>query len=291
MVTVSAARLINILTASGLRPLLQYGRAGDFDDDDDDDFDFFGSYRRRAPRRAGTDQFPKVPSDEGTELMGSGDFGSNAHYVDELRKRKKALATKLMWRELGIDTLGARRRAANSISQASNETGIPDAKANVFQDLIPGSVADKIVHYDTRCYSGQFSDDGNFFYSCAQDFKVRMYDTSNPYEWKYYKTVDYPFGQWTITDATLSPDNRFLAYSSIRNLVCLAPTDPADQSDPTILDLSVLPGGRGRRGLYGNSYFGVCINSNSKSSQQCCMTDKMYDRFGHFDFQGMGVRL
>ncbi|THC99275.1 hypothetical protein EYZ11_001274 [Aspergillus tanneri] len=85
-----------------------------------------------------------------------------------------------------------------------------------------------------------------------------MYDTSNPFEWKYYKTVDYPFGQWTITDASLSPDNRFLAYTSIRNLVCLAPTDPVDTSDPAILDLSILPGGRaGRRGLYGSSHFGI----------------------------------
>lgn len=83
-----------------------------------------------------------------------------------------------------------------------------------------------------------------------------MYDTSNPVDWKYYKTVDYPFGSWTITDATLSPDNRFLAYSSIRNVVCLAPTDPADRSDPAILDLSSVRGGRaGRR--FGSSHFGV----------------------------------
>jgi hypothetical protein len=50
-----------------------------------------------------------------------------------------------------------------------------------------------------------------------------MYDTSNPFEWKYYKTVDYPFGQWTITDASLSPDNKFLAYSSIRTWSVLRP--------------------------------------------------------------------
>ena len=118
--------------------------------------------------------------------------------------------------------------------------------------MIPTStVADKIIHYDSRTYSGQFSDDGNFFFSCGQDFKVRMYDTSNPYEWGYYKTVDYPFGQWTITDATLSPDNRYLAYSSIRHLVCLAPTDPADRSDPTILDFSDLTSEAHRRSNYG----------------------------------------
>lgn len=112
--------------------------------------------------------------------------------------------------------------------------------------MIPGSITDKIISFDgSRGYSGQFSDDGNFFFSCSQDFKVRMYDTSNPYDWKYYKTVDYPFGGWTITDATLSPDNRFLAYSSMNNVVCLASTDPADNSDPSFLSF-VSPNARGR---------------------------------------------
>lgn len=126
--------------------------------------------------------------------------------------------------------------------------------------MIPSSNADMIVHYNSRCYSGQFSDDGNFFFSCAQDFKVRMYDTSNPYLWKYYKTVLYQYGQWTITDASLSPDNKYLAYSSIRSIVCLAPTDPNETGDPWMLDFSDMGGGRGRggrRGWNGFSQFGV----------------------------------
>ena len=125
------------------------------------------------------------------------------------------------------------------------------------QDMIPSSEADKIIHYDSRCYSGQFSDDGNFFFSCAQDFKVRMYDTSNPYDWKYYKTVDYAYGGWTITDASLSPDNKYLAYSSIRPLVSLAPTDPSDESEPTLLDFS--HGGRGRSARLYSSGTGVSL--------------------------------
>ena len=85
-----------------------------------------------------------------------------------------------------------------------------------------------------------------------------MYDTSNPYEWRYYKTVVYPYGQWTITDATLSPDNRYLAYSSIRSSVCLAVTDPADSSEPWMLDFAdVGDSARRRRGFYGNTHFGV----------------------------------
>lgn len=86
-----------------------------------------------------------------------------------------------------------------------------------------------------------------------------MYDTSNPYRWQYYKTVIYPFGQWTITDASLSPDNRYLAYSSIRSVVCLAPTDPNDSGEPWLLDFSGQPpgaGGRRFRGGWGGS-FGV----------------------------------
>lgn len=123
--------------------------------------------------------------------------------------------------------------------------------------MIPSSKADTIIHYNARCYSGQFSDDGNFFFSCAQDFKVRLYDTSNPYKWRYYKTVVYPYGQWTITDASLSPDNKYIAYSSIRSIVCLAPTDPGEDGEPWLLDFADM-GGRSRRGFGGYSHFGVC---------------------------------
>jgi WD repeat-containing protein 23 len=74
-----------------------------------------------------------------------------------------------------------RELGAGSDGQQKNATRL------MKQNMIPESVADTIIHYNARCYSGQFSDDGNFFFSCAQDFRVRMYDTSNPYDWKYYK--------------------------------------------------------------------------------------------------------
>ncbi|KAL5334078.1 WD40-repeat-containing domain protein [Aspergillus crustosus] len=245
---VSTAQLLNILASGGLRQIFRYhgyspGPAGIVDDDDDEEEAEYGilGLGRRVPRRRGPPQYPKVPSDEGMALMRSGDFGTNFTYFEERMSRKKSLAEKVMWRELGVDEHGLQRSKVRSIAQ----------------DLIPGTTADKIIHYDAKCYSGQFSDDGNFFFSCAQDFKVRMYDTSNPYDWRYYKTVDYPFGSWTITDATLSPDNRFLAYSSLRHLVCLAPTDPADSSDPTVLDLASSPEGRASRDIFGREGFAV----------------------------------
>lgn len=94
-----------------------------------------------------------------------------------------------------------------------------------------------IVHYDEPVYSGQFSDDGNFFYACSQDFKVRMYDTSSPFNWQHYKTVTYPWGHWTLTDASLSPDNKWLAFTSINSIVAIAPTNPKDEGDPYTLEL------------------------------------------------------
>lgn len=104
--------------------------------------------------------------------------------------------------------------------------------------MLPTTDSEIIINYDEPVYSGQFSDDGNFYYACVKDFKVRMYDTSNPYNWKHYKTVLFPFGSWTLTDASLSPDNKWLAYTSIQSNVCLAPTDPNDTGDPYLLNLA-----------------------------------------------------
>ncbi|KIW88769.1 uncharacterized protein Z519_10816 [Cladophialophora bantiana CBS 173.52] len=221
----------------------------DDDDDDDDDLHEYGGFsrRRRAQRQKPKgDRFPKVPSEAGKALMNSGIYGCRDSYLDILRKRRRTVSERLLWRRLGSEARSTMRRQNNLIAQ----------------DQVPNtSTADKIIHYDSRAYSGQFSDDGNFFFSCTQNFKVRMYDTSNPYEWKYYKTVEYPFGQWTITDATLSPDNKWLAYSSIRHTVCLAPTDPTDNSEHTLLDFTnFAPGsgmGRPTYGYMGRHGFGI----------------------------------
>ncbi|KAL6698487.1 WD40-repeat-containing domain protein [Trichoderma pleuroticola] len=162
-------------------------------------------------------RFPKVPSAEGRKLMESGVFGLS----DTDLRTKKRIARRLLDREIGLGDRMARKRTNGALAQS----------------FIPGSKAEKIIHYDHPIYSGQFSDDGNFFFSCCQDFNVRMYDTSNPYNWKLYKTVSYPFGQWTLTDASLSPDNRWLAYTSIQSIVSIAPTDPRDKGEPYSLEL------------------------------------------------------
>ncbi|KAI1919785.1 hypothetical protein LOZ12_002254 [Ophidiomyces ophidiicola] len=247
---VTTEQLFRLLGASGLRRILQthglWREHAPHDDNNEDAF-VFGSYgfRRRPRRKPAEDLYPKIPSDEGAELMASGAFGSNHHYVDRMKNRRASFAMKMLSRELALGPRGAELRANRALPQG----------------LIPNSVPDKILHFDSRCYSGQFSEDGNFFFCCAQDFKVRMYDTSNPFDWKYYKSVEYPFGKWTITDASLSPDSRFLAYSSINNAVCLAGTDPTSDADPQILDFAKTSRHRDTSpvglGFSGNAVWGI----------------------------------
>lgn len=247
-IQVTQSQILRLFGNAGLRDLFTTHRVHasgnppiDEGDEAEGGYGGLGSPRTRRIRKTSA-RYPPIPSEKGRELMASGTFGENDHYEDKLRKRKDRLASRLMYRELGVHADSPKR--VNRL---------------VSQGLIPSSNADTIVHYNARCYSGQFSDDGNFFFSCAQDFKVRMYDTSNPYDWKYYKTALYPYGQWTITDASLSPDNKFLAYSSIRSIVCLAPTDPTLSADaPTMLDFSDM-GYRSRRNPFGggHSHFGI----------------------------------
>jgi WD repeat-containing protein 23 len=83
------------------------------------------------------------------------------------------------------------------------------------------------------------------------------------------QSVVYPYGQWTITDASLSPDNRFLAYSSIRSIVCLAPTDPESDAEPNLLDFANI-GTSQPRGFH--TYFGVGFHA-STSEQMLTLID------------------
>ncbi|KAI5301043.1 hypothetical protein KEM56_002021 [Ascosphaera pollenicola] len=163
---------------------------------------------------------PKVPSDEGTELMHDGVFGADPYYADKRKNRRTSLPSKLLWRELARRPRGTESRAATSF---------------LGQDMLPLSSMDRVLHHEYRVYSGQFSDDGNFFFTTAQDYCARMYDTSNPYDWKFYRSTEHTEGSWTITDGALSPDNRFLALSTIDSVVALSGIDH-DSSAETILD-------------------------------------------------------
>ncbi len=200
---------------------------------------YFGTSRLRRQQLRDPDRFPKVPSVEGRKLMDSGIFGATERTVanktildmtfdshnihTKIEARRRPLSLRLLDREMGLSERMADRVLGERM---------------IAQSLVPSTDADMVLRYDAPLYLGQFSDDGNFFYSATKDFRVRMYDTSNVNDWHHYKTVVHPSGRWTMTDAALSPDNRWLAFTSMMPQVCLAPTDPNDEGDPYLLDLS-----------------------------------------------------
>ncbi|KXT15556.1 hypothetical protein AC579_6532 [Pseudocercospora musae] len=272
-ISLTQQQILQLLNHAGLRGVLSgltggpttrsQGRArhvaldDNEEEDDDEEYGYVGYGARRARRRRVVvgDRYPPIPSEQGKDLMEQGTFGNNDRcrhtacglpMAQETKRHRRKLAWRMMDREMGIEHRG-RQRVLNNLA---------------CQDMIPGSKADLIINLNARCYSGQFSEDGSFFFACGQDFKVRMYDTSNPYDWKYYKTVHYYGGQWTITDASLSPDNKLLAYSSIRSQICLANTEQGDESEPRLLDFSDSGGGGlgfGGGGGWGRSrgHFGI----------------------------------
>ena len=155
------------------------------------------------------------------------DMASDEHVGQSTRveARRRSLPMRLLDREMGRQGTFAGRSFEKNI---------------MAQSMVPGTSADMVMRYDAAVYLGQFSDDGNFFYNATKDFHVRMYDTSNVNEWHHYKTVEHPLGRWTMTDASLSPDNRWLAFTSMMPQVCLAPTDPNDEGEPYLLNLSAV---------------------------------------------------
>ncbi|KAG2491232.1 hypothetical protein HYH03_010440 [Edaphochlamys debaryana] len=80
----------------------------------------------------------------------------------------------------------------------------------------PRAVVDAM---DSRAYIGQFSDNGQFFVAAFQDRRVRLYDVERG--WKLRKDITTRMCRWTITDTSVSPDQRFVIYSSIIPVVHL----------------------------------------------------------------------
>ncbi|CAJ0745438.1 4474_t:CDS:10 [Entrophospora sp. SA101] len=157
----------------------------------------------------------------GKRLLNSGEFGcakigpSHEKTLNGIKLFSKNICSQLLLREL------VPREISN----------LPFRKK-----FIPNTNGKVILRYAEPAYSGQYSQDGSLFYSCSKDFRVRIYDTNDPQDPKEIKVISgEEFGRWTITDANLSNDNKWIAYSSITPSVCLAKTD-VEEDYQTILD-------------------------------------------------------
>ncbi|KAK9478429.1 WD40-repeat-containing domain protein [Lipomyces japonicus] len=173
-----------------------------------------------------------IPNPEGAYLGNSGELGYVEDQAYQLKSRRKYPRT-----------IGDRlfRRETSAIRYPSS----------LFtKSFIPNYTSKHVLRFHARTYSGQFSQDGSFFFTASQDFKVRLYDTTQAFPWRLYKTVRADMARWTVTDASLSNDNRFLAYSSITPVVHLASTSP-DDGGQVALDFSESNYNRGLHRSYG----------------------------------------
>ncbi|KAJ3160209.1 hypothetical protein HDU86_001045 [Geranomyces michiganensis] len=129
------------------------------------------------------------------------------------------------------------------------EQGILDSDSllSLSQSIMPNRSTQVLERHGSRAYSGQFSDDGNFFFSCTQDFRLHMYNTTDPANIEKTGTIQGERGQWTITDCSLSPDNSKMIYSSITPIVHLASVDPDRDTEThhTALDFDPMDDGFG----------------------------------------------
>ena len=70
----------------------------------------------------------------------------------------------------------------------------------------------------SRVYSGQFSGAGNIFVAACQDERICVYRVP---DWKLHKTIVARDVNWTVTSVDITPDEGFIAYSSITPVIHL----------------------------------------------------------------------
>lgn len=88
---------------------------------------------------------------------------------------------------------------------------------HVLSRYLPTNGPWPIDQMDSRAYVSQFSADGSLFVAAFQGSNIKIYDVERG--WKVQKNILAKSLRWTITDTSLSPDQRYLAYSSMSPFV------------------------------------------------------------------------
>ncbi|CAA0832075.1 transducin family protein / WD-40 repeat family protein [Striga hermonthica] len=90
-------------------------------------------------------------------------------------------------------------------------------RRHVLSRYLPVNGPSIVDHMSTRAYVSQFSADGSLFVAAFQGSEIRIYDVERG--WKVRKNVLARNLRWTITDTSLSPDQRHLVYASMSPIV------------------------------------------------------------------------
>ncbi|XP_059649111.1 LEC14B protein-like isoform X2 [Cornus florida] len=87
---------------------------------------------------------------------------------------------------------------------------------HVLSRYLPCSCPSRIDQMDCA-YVSQFSADGSLLVAGFKESRIKVYNVDNG--WKVQKDIQARSLGWTITDSSLSPDQRFLVYASISPIV------------------------------------------------------------------------
>ncbi|KAI8566135.1 hypothetical protein RHMOL_Rhmol02G0016000 [Rhododendron molle] len=88
---------------------------------------------------------------------------------------------------------------------------------HVLGRYLPVNGPRRIDQMNSCAYVSQFSADGSLFVAGFQESEIRIYNVNGG--WKVQKDILAKSLRWTITDASLSPDQHFLVYASMSPIV------------------------------------------------------------------------
>jgi WD repeat-containing protein 23 len=89
--------------------------------------------------------------------------------------------------------------------------------AFVLGRYVPMNGPEFLDRMDSRAYVSQFSADGTLFVAGFQGSHIRIYDVDRG--WIIHKDIHAKSLRWTISDVSLSPDQRYLVYSSLAPII------------------------------------------------------------------------
>ncbi|PBL00697.1 WD40 repeat-like protein [Armillaria gallica] len=208
-------------TNAQLLRLLQSLPDDDDDDDLDDDNDDYGDYEPTDSNQECWQSAPATePQEAGVELLNGGEYGRIA---PKIRSRR------------------GERNLVKAITNRFAGHRSTLFKEDLATNLVPNSNGSATASYNSNIYTAQYSTDSSFYYTCSQDFRLYIYDSSSPpfspedrqaalSDTSVQTTMNvrrrilgHP-GRWTITDANLSPDNQRMIYSSLTSTVYMTST-------------------------------------------------------------------
>lgn len=90
-------------------------------------------------------------------------------------------------------------------------------RCHLLNKYLPVNSPQVVDQMSTRAYVSQFSADGSLFVAAFQGSHIRIYNVEKG--WKVQKNILAKSLRWTVTDTSLSPDQKYLVYATMSPIV------------------------------------------------------------------------